>query len=95
MQWLPAHWVGSDRWSRQRFGTARHLAVATEEQGTPSDLAHLAARPANEQAPAWTVATDIDDDAMPDLASTGGPTLACQWDKFKRGVAGKKIPNIG
>jgi hypothetical protein len=54
LQWLPAQWVGSDRWSRQRFGTARHLAIVAEEQGTPSDLAHLAAKPANEQAPAWS-----------------------------------------
>jgi DNA polymerase III subunit alpha len=91
LEWLPAHWVGSDRWSRQRFGTARHLAVATEEQGTPSDLAHLAARPANEQASAWSVTSDTDEDALPDLAAAGGPTLACQWDKVRWGGKGKKI----
>jgi len=91
LQWLPAHWVGSDRWSRQRFGTARHLAIATEEQGPPSDLAHLAARPANEQAAVGSVADEADDDAMPDLAALGGPTLACQWDKVRRGTTGKKI----
>jgi hypothetical protein len=66
---------------------ARHLAVQSEEQGTPSELAHLAAPPANEQAPAWSEVAD--DGEEPGLDPPGdGPTLACQWDKEDLEVLG-------
>jgi DNA polymerase-3 subunit alpha len=85
LSWLPAHWVSADRTGRGRFGGPRQIALGgrhlSDDPGGP--LAHRAAVPPNQQS-AWSPAQDEWGDnafAPSDVSSSGGPVLACAWDK--------------
>jgi hypothetical protein len=87
LDWLPAQWVSAGGPGRRRsFGAARHLAVVAEEVAQAATVAHQAAVASNVQSAAWPLDADGDAAASGDLSDSGGPVIALQWTKVKRGV---------